>query len=313
MIAQESGCFTVVERGVAMRNIQQERELAGAGMMQQGSNMGGGQLQAADFVMTPSVQFSDSTGGVGAVVGGLLGRLGGPLGALGGLAGGLKFKEAETTLLVSDVRSGIQVASAEGKASKMDFSLGGWGWGGFGWAAAGGYSKTPEGKLIAASLLDNYNRIVATVRNRPALIQSTSQASQNNAAASIQATPMAGAAIAAVQSPVNSSNSNFPAALMGNYVGNFTGGDEGNFNAVVGSNGVISGSGYSTKYRINFIASGLVTAQGMMSMTGSGSAGSATFVGNIDRNSGTVQGQWQMVSSNAGAPSQGGTFVGQRR
>jgi hypothetical protein len=30
--------------------------------------------------------------------------------------------------LVSDVRSGIQVASAEGKASKMNFSLGGWGW-----------------------------------------------------------------------------------------------------------------------------------------------------------------------------------------
>ncbi len=313
MIAQESGCFTVVERGVAMRNIQQERELAGAGMMQQGSNMGGGQLQAADFVMTPSVQFSDSTGGIGAAVGGLLGRFGGPLSALGGLAGGLKFKEAETTLLVSDVRSGIQVASAEGKASKMDFSLGGWGWGGFGWAAAGGYSKTPEGKLIAASLLDNYNRIVATVRNRPALIQSTSQASQNNAAASIQATPMAGAAVAAVQAPVSTSNSNFPAALMGNYVGNFTGGDEGNFNAVVGSNGVISGSGYSTKYRINFITSGLVTAQGMMSMTGSGSAGSATFVGNIDRNSGTVQGQWQILSSNASAPSQGGTFVGQRR
>jgi curli biogenesis system outer membrane secretion channel CsgG len=177
MIAQESGCFTVVERGVAMQNIQQERALASGGMLQQDANMGGGQLQAADFVLSPSLQFSGNTGGIGAAVGGLLGRMGGTLGALGGLAGGVSFKEAETTLLLADVRSGIQVASAEGQASKMDFSLGGWGWGGFGWASAGGYSKTPEGKLLAASLLDNFNRIVQQVRNKPLLVQATSASS----------------------------------------------------------------------------------------------------------------------------------------
>jgi hypothetical protein len=116
--------------------------------LQQDSNVGSGQMQAADFVMTPSVQFSDDTGGISATVGSLLGRMGGVLGTLGGLAGSVKFKEAETTLLVADVRSGIQVASAEGKASKMDFSLGGWGWGNMGWASAGGYSKIPEGKLM---------------------------------------------------------------------------------------------------------------------------------------------------------------------
>ncbi len=83
MIVEESGCFTVVERGVAMNNIRQERELAAAGQLQQGSNVGGGQLQAADFVMTPAVQFASDTGGVGGAVGGLLGRFGGALGALG--------------------------------------------------------------------------------------------------------------------------------------------------------------------------------------------------------------------------------------
>jgi curli biogenesis system outer membrane secretion channel CsgG len=317
MIAQESGCFTVVERGVAMQNIQQERSLAAGGMLQQDSNMGGGQLQAADFVMTPTVQFSDDTGGVGGVVGGLFGRLPGMLGTLGGLAGGVKFKEAETTLLLSDVRSGIQVASAEGKASKMDFSVGGWGWGGLGWASAGGYSKTPEGKLIAASLLDNYNRIVASVRNRPALIQATSEASRNNAAGSTQATSGAGAAVrpvprAAPAMPAQGGNSMLPSGLIGNFAGSFAGRDEGSFNAVVASNGVISGSGYSSRYRLGFIASGLVTARGEMQMTGAGQAGAATFIGQIDAASGAVSGTWRWVSG-TGKAEAGGDFQGQRQ
>ncbi len=321
LMAQESGCFTVVERGVAMQNIQQERALAAGGMLQQGSNLGGGQLQAADFVMTPSVQFSGDTGGIGGAVGGLFGRMSGVLGHLGGLAGGVSFKEAETTLLVADVRSGIQVASAEGKASKMNFSLGGWGWGGMGWASGGGYSKTPEGKLIAASLLDNYNRIVQTVKNKPSLVQATSQASQVNAANSIQATPVGGAvAVAAAPRPVPvalpaqplAAGGALPAGLIGNFVGSFSGQDEGGFNAVIASNGMISGSGYSSKYKAGFIASGIVTARGEMQMTGAGQAGAATFAGQIDQASGTIIGQWQWVSGPAkGSP--GGSFQGQKQ
>ena len=316
MIAQESNCFTVVERGVAMQNIQQERALAGGGMLQEGSNMGGGQLQAADFVMTPSVQFASDTGGVGGVVGGLFGRMGGVLGALGGLAGGVKFKEAETTLLVADVRSGIQVASAEGKASKMDFSLGGWGWGGYGWAAAGGYSKTPEGKLIAASLLDNFNRIVGTIKNKPSLIQATSQASRVNAAGSIKATqpgqPNVSQAPAApvpvAQSVAMVQGGQLPSGLIGNFAGSFSGGDQGTFNAVIGTNGVVSGSGYSSKFNVGFIASGIVTASGDMSMSAAGQAGSATFTGRIDERTGQLSGQWQWAASAPGQP--GGVFSG---
>jgi len=312
LIAQDSGCFTVVERGIAMKNLQQERDLAAGGMLQQDSNLGGGQMQAADFVMTPSVQFSDDTGGIGAAVGGLLGRMGGVLGALGGLAGGVKFKEAETTLLVADVRSGIQVASAEGKASKMDFSLGGWGWGGMGWAAAGGYSKTPEGKLIAASLLDNYNRVVQSIRSRPTLIKGMSAASQANAATSTRATPRAASvAVPAVVQNLQASNL-LPAALVGNFAGQFSGPDEGTFNAVVASNGVISGSGYSSKYRAGFIASGVVTARGDMQMTGAGQAGAATFTGQIDQSTGNVTGQWQWVAGE-GKGQPGGTFQGQKQ
>ncbi|NCT82356.1 MAG: peptidoglycan-binding protein [Comamonadaceae bacterium] len=181
MMVQQSGCFDVVERGQAMQNIQQERSLAAAGEMRQESNIGKGQMQAADFVMTPNVQIgASSTGGLG-------GFLGGKLGVLGAIAGGLKFKEASTSLLLADVRSSIQVAGAEGKASKTDFSIGGWGFGGGAVGGMGGYTSTPEGKLIAASFLDNYNKIVLAIRDQDNLIRSASAAGDANAAGSTQA------------------------------------------------------------------------------------------------------------------------------
>jgi curli biogenesis system outer membrane secretion channel CsgG len=180
---QQSGCFDVVERGVAMQNLQQERALAGQDEMRQGSNIGKGQLQVADFVMTPNVQIGASnTGGIG-------GALFGQLGMIGALLGNVKFKEASTSLLIADVRSGLQIASAEGSASKTDFGLGGWGFGGGVVGALGGYTKTPEGKVIAASLLDNYNKIVISVRDQAALIKPISASADVNAGVSTQAGP----------------------------------------------------------------------------------------------------------------------------
>jgi curli biogenesis system outer membrane secretion channel CsgG len=181
MMIQQSGCFDVVERGRAMQNIQQERALAQGGELRQESNIGKGQMQAADFVMTPNVQIgSSNTGGLG-------GFLGGKLGVVGALAGGLKFKEASTSILIADVRSSIQVAAAEGKATKTDFSLGGVGWGGGGVAGAGGFTNTPEGKMIAASFLDNYNKIVLQIRDSKQLIRTSSESGDANAGASTTA------------------------------------------------------------------------------------------------------------------------------
>lgn len=156
LMIQQSNCFLVVERGVGMQNMMQERALSGSGELRQGSNMGGGQMVSADFILTPSVVFSDNNaGGVGGAIGGLIGGRGGRL--IGGLAGGLKFKEAQTSMLVADARSGLQVAAAEGSAKKADLGLGIFGGGGALGGAAGGYGSTSEGKIIAASLLDNYN------------------------------------------------------------------------------------------------------------------------------------------------------------
>ena len=187
MMIQQSGCFDVVERGVAMQNLQQERALAESGEMRQESNVGKGQMQAADFVMTPDVQIASSnSGGVGGAVGGLLRRLGAPAG-VGAISGGLKFKEAATSILVADVRSSIQVAAAEGKATKTDFGITGWGFGGGAVGSLGGYTNTPEGKVIAASFLDNYNKIVVAIRDQPQLIKKSSAAGDANAAASTKA------------------------------------------------------------------------------------------------------------------------------
>ncbi len=177
MMIQQSNCFIVVERGVGMQNMMQERQLAGAGQARQGSNMGGGQMVAADFIMTPTVAFSENNaGGIGAGAAGLFGR------KVGAVVGGLKFKEAQTSMLVADARSGVQVAAAEGSTKKADMRLGGMLFGGGGGAAAGGYGNTNEGKIIAAAYMDNYNNIVKAVRNDPSLVRNVGTLKQEAAA-----------------------------------------------------------------------------------------------------------------------------------
>ncbi|MCY4153765.1 MAG: peptidoglycan-binding protein [Gammaproteobacteria bacterium] len=171
MMIQQSNCFIVVERGQGMNNMMQERALMEAGQLREDSNIGGGQIVIADFLLRPEVVFSESdAGGVGGGVGAALGGLFGPVGSVvGGLAGGLKFKEAQTSMLVADARSGVQVAAATGSSKKADMALGGVLLGGGGGAGLGGYGSTNEGKIIVASLMDNYNNIVMAVRNQPSL------------------------------------------------------------------------------------------------------------------------------------------------
>jgi hypothetical protein len=143
----------------------QERQLAAAGQARQGSNMGGGQMVAADFVLTPNVIFSEgNAGGVGGAVGGLFGRR-----AAAVVGGGLKFQEAQTSMLLADARSGVQVGSAEGSTKKADLRLGAGLFGGGMGVAGGGYGNTNEGKIIAAAYMDNYNTLVKFVRDDPSL------------------------------------------------------------------------------------------------------------------------------------------------
>jgi hypothetical protein len=181
LMIQQSNCFIVVERGMGMQNMMQERALADSGQLRQDSNMGGGQMVSADYILTPQVVFSESNaGGAGGALGGLLGS---KSKVLAGVAGGLKFKEAQTSMLLADARAGIQVAAAEGSTKKADFALGGLlGASGIG-AAGGGYSNTNEGKIIAAAFADNYNNIVQAVRNDPSLQRKVGSLAQEATAA----------------------------------------------------------------------------------------------------------------------------------
>jgi hypothetical protein len=177
LMIQQSNCFIVVERGVGMQNMMQERQLAASGNAREGSNIGGGQMVAADFIMTPAVVFSENNaGGMGAAVGSAFG------GKAAAVAGGLKFKEAQTSMLVADSRSGVQVAAAEGSTKKADMSLGGGLFGGSGGAAGGGYGNTNEGKIIAAAFMNNYNNVVKVVRNDPSLQRNVGTLKQEAAA-----------------------------------------------------------------------------------------------------------------------------------
>jgi curli biogenesis system outer membrane secretion channel CsgG len=181
---QSSNCFQVVERGIAMQNIQQERDLSSSGMLQSGSNMGGSQMVTADFVITPDVLFKDSNAG-GAAVGAMVGSLFGGLGSvIGAVAGGVKLKEAQTTLVLADVRSSLQVAAATGTYKTTDWALGGI----LGVAGGGAYTSTDEGRLVAGALLDNYNTIVKTIKSDASLLAPTSAVAQKNASASLKAT-----------------------------------------------------------------------------------------------------------------------------
>ncbi|MFT5175229.1 MAG: hypothetical protein ACI8W7_003419 [Gammaproteobacteria bacterium] len=168
MMIQQSNCFIVVERGKAFQNMRQERSLSNSGMLRESSNVGGGQMVAADFIMTPSIVFSNNdAGGVG---GGLAGLLGGNTGrTFGAILGSIQVKEAQTSMLVADARSGVQVAAAEGSAQNADLSLAGFLGGPSAVGGLGGYQNTAEGKVIVASLVDNYNNIVRVVRNDPNL------------------------------------------------------------------------------------------------------------------------------------------------
>ncbi|REL35520.1 peptidoglycan-binding protein [Thalassotalea euphylliae] len=159
LMIQQSNCFVVVERGAAMAAMKAERELMSSGESRGGSNFGKGQMVAADYTLSPSIQFSEKgTGGIGAIAGALFGSVG------AAVAGGFKKNEAATTLLLIDNRSGVQVSAAVGNAENKDFRVGGALFAGA-LLGAGAYSNTPEGKIVTAAFADSYNQMVKALRN----------------------------------------------------------------------------------------------------------------------------------------------------
>ena len=117
VFVNKSRCFTLVDRGVGMGAAMAERDLAASGELRNRSNIGKGQIRAADYVLVPDLISQNSNAG-GYAISGLLGGLMG--GNVGRVVGGLDFKKktADVVLTVTDVRSSEQVAMAEGSAKK---------------------------------------------------------------------------------------------------------------------------------------------------------------------------------------------------
>ena len=165
MMIQQSNCFVVVERGQAMSAMNQERSLMRSGELRDGSNFGQGQMVAADYTLSPSIQFSQkNTGGVSGVFNKFVGTAGGWMRG----SGSVKSNEAATTLLLIENRSGVQVSAAVGSAKNFDFSIAGFSLGGRGFAGfsgVSGFSQTPEGKVIMAAFADSYNQMVKALRS----------------------------------------------------------------------------------------------------------------------------------------------------
>jgi curli biogenesis system outer membrane secretion channel CsgG len=165
LLVQQSNCFVVVERGAAgMNAMTRERSLMKSGEMRGGSNFGAGQMVASDYGLSPEIVFSNNdAGGLGSALGGLLGGSRGRV--VANLGANMQTKEAAAMLTLVDNRSGVQVAASEGSASKTDF-------GGFldlsgarGAGNIGGYTRTPQGKVIAAAFMDAFNQMVIALRN----------------------------------------------------------------------------------------------------------------------------------------------------
>jgi hypothetical protein len=181
VFAADCKCFTLVDRGKGLAAAEKERALASGGEMRGGSNIGKGQMKAADYVLVPDIANKNANAGgkrFGGALGGLMGH------GVGALVGGvsLKSKTADVVLTLTDVRSTEQVAVVEGHAKKTNV---GWGAGGAGYfgafaaAGASSYSNTEIGQVVAMAYLDAFKKLVEEVK------KNTPDAKANNVSQSV--------------------------------------------------------------------------------------------------------------------------------
>ncbi len=163
VLVQRSGCFSLVDRGSGLSAAQRERDIGGGLGMQRGSNVGQGQIKAADYVLVAEVQAADRDSGGSAVGAGLGSLIGGGFGAV---VGGISTRkmEANTVLSLTNVRTTETIAVQDGYAAKNSMSFGG-GAGGF-WGAGGaalvggGYDSTDIGRIVTLAFIQAYARMV---------------------------------------------------------------------------------------------------------------------------------------------------------
>jgi len=170
VFVRKSGCFTLVDRGKGFEMAQQERQLAGGGDLQQGSNIGKGQVKAADYILVPDIASKNADAGgtnIGGILGGFVGHGAGAI--LGNIS--LHSSTADVVLSIVDVRTSEDGPIEQGHGSKTDLGFGvggGWGgWGGFGGAAASSYTSTDIGQVVTLAYIDAYTKLVGDMGGMP--------------------------------------------------------------------------------------------------------------------------------------------------
>ncbi len=197
LFAARSNCLRIVDRnaGLAMRN--QEAELGASGDLRRGSNIGAGQVAAADFFIVPDIANSNSNSGgnaLGAVAGAFI------PGGFGALAGSIRTKKSEAQALVTlvDARTTEQLYVAEGTAQKTDITFGvgggGGGFSGFAAAAGGGYANTEIGKVITAAYFNAFVDLIGYLQRSAPTGEQASQAAGIQGYSVTQSIIMRGAA-----------------------------------------------------------------------------------------------------------------------
>jgi curli biogenesis system outer membrane secretion channel CsgG len=166
VLVQRSGCFNLVDRGSGLSAAARERDIGGDLGLQRGSNVGQGQIKAADYVLVAEVQASNRNSGGSGMGGAIGGLLGGRGRAIGGLVGGVGSRkmEANTVLSLTNVRTTETVSTVDGYAAKNSLSFGGGGGGFFGGGAAavvgGGYDNTDIGRIVTLAFIQAYSKMV---------------------------------------------------------------------------------------------------------------------------------------------------------
>ena len=172
VFVQRSGCFTMVSRGRAMRSRAMERALEEQGELQDGQNVGLGQVRTADYFLQPDIISANSnSGGGGGVLGGVVGGLFGR--TAGALVGGIRVKKGEANVVLSlvNARTTVEEALVEGYFRKKDlgWAAGGGLFGGGGGAAGGfgGDENTAIGQIIVLAYLNAYTDLVTQLGGLP--------------------------------------------------------------------------------------------------------------------------------------------------
>jgi curli biogenesis system outer membrane secretion channel CsgG len=164
LLIQQSNCFVIVDRGLAEEAATDEkRRTSTSGEVRDDANMGRGQEVAADFVLRGTIVALEQGKKSGFNLGALLpGRLGSAVDTRSSVS------DVRVQLVLSDIRSKIQVAAAQGAGSSTNtkIALGVLGLSRRG-AGAGGFSSeesTSAQTIVLQAFADAYNQMVPAVR-----------------------------------------------------------------------------------------------------------------------------------------------------